>query len=102
MRRCLPAPLDDAVRAAAQERYRELIRFAMRRWDFDLIHMHSLDFHTYLPPEGPPVLVTLHLPPDWYPAACIPPGASEYVAALRLGLAVAKLPAELRAAAAHR
>src|SRR3954451_10182954 len=64
----LPAgPLDDAARAGAQERYREIIRFAMRRWDFDVIHMHSLDFHAYLPPEGPPVLVTLHLPPDWYP-----------------------------------
>jgi len=59
--------LDDAVRAAAQEQYRLAIRRAMARWDFDLIHMHSLDFHTYLPPEGPPALVTLHLPPDWYP-----------------------------------
>jgi glycosyltransferase involved in cell wall biosynthesis len=62
-----PGPLDDEVRADAQQRYRELIDFAMRRWDFDVIHMHSLDFHAYLPPEGPPVLVTLHLPPDWYP-----------------------------------
>lgn len=59
--------LDDEVRAAAQARYRAAIRQAMARWDFDLIHMHSLDFHQYLPPEGPPVLVTLHLPPDWYP-----------------------------------
>jgi glycosyltransferase involved in cell wall biosynthesis len=70
----LPAgPLDDAVRTAAQERYRELIRFAMRRWDFDVIHMHSLDFHAYLPAEGPPVLVTLHLPPDWYPPHAFQP-----------------------------
>jgi len=61
------AELDDDVRAAAQQRYRVAIRQAMARWDFDLIHMHSLDFHQYLPPEGPPVLVTLHLPPDWYP-----------------------------------
>jgi glycosyltransferase involved in cell wall biosynthesis len=59
--------LDDTVHAAAQERYRVAIRNAMARWNFDLIHMHSLDWHTYLPPEGPPVLVTLHLPPDWYP-----------------------------------
>ena len=29
--------------------------------------MHGLDFHFYLPPPGPPVLATLHLPPDWYP-----------------------------------
>jgi hypothetical protein len=61
------AELDDEVRAAAQQRYRVAIRQAMARWDFDVIHMHSLDFHQYLPPEGPPVLVTLHLPPDWYP-----------------------------------
>src|SRR5436853_2382778 len=27
-----PGPLDDAVRAAAQKRYREIIRFAMGRW----------------------------------------------------------------------
>src|SRR5690242_19758449 len=49
--------LNDAVRAQAQARYRELIRRALDRWHFDLVHMHSLDFHTYLPPEGPPVLV---------------------------------------------
>ncbi len=65
--------LDDAAREAAQESYRKTIRFAMSRWDFDVIHMHSLDFHAYLPPEGPPVLVTLHLPPDWYPAGAFRP-----------------------------
>ncbi len=67
----IPIPggeLDDAVRAAAQEQYRRLIRRALDRWRFDLIHMHSLDFHAYLPPPGPPVLATLHLPADWYPA----------------------------------
>jgi glycosyltransferase involved in cell wall biosynthesis len=67
------AELDDDVRAAAQQRYRVAIRQAMARWDFDLIHMHSLDFHQYLPPEGPPVLITLHLPPDWYPASIFRP-----------------------------
>lgn len=39
----------------------------------DLIHMHGLDFHHYLPPTGVPVLATLHLPPDWYPAAALRP-----------------------------
>ena len=29
--------------------------------------MHGVDFYTYLPPAGLPVLVTLHLPPAWYP-----------------------------------
>jgi glycosyltransferase involved in cell wall biosynthesis len=64
----LPAgPLDGAAHAAAQERYRGMIRSAMERWSFDLIHMHSLDFHAYLPPPGPPILATLHLPLSWYP-----------------------------------
>jgi glycosyltransferase involved in cell wall biosynthesis len=30
--------------------------------------MHGIDFHAYLPPPGRvPILVTLHLPPAWYP-----------------------------------
>ena len=33
----------------------------------DVIHMHGLDFHHYIPAPGPPMLATLHLPPDWYP-----------------------------------
>lgn len=61
-------PLSEEARAAAQERYRQMIAAAMERWTFDLVHMHSLDFHAYLPPPGPMVLVTLHLPLDWYPA----------------------------------
>jgi glycosyltransferase involved in cell wall biosynthesis len=60
-------PLDENTRAAAQARHRQAILHAMERWTFDLIHMHSLDFHAYLPPPGPPVLATLHLPLDWYP-----------------------------------
>ena len=35
--------------------------------------MHGLDFHAYMPPAGVPVLVTLHLPPDWYPEAVFSP-----------------------------
>jgi hypothetical protein len=31
--------------------------------------MHGIDFLNYLPDEGVPVLVTLHLPPSWYPPA---------------------------------
>ena len=31
--------------------------------------MHSLDFHHYLPKTDIPILATLHLPPDWYPAS---------------------------------
>jgi glycosyltransferase involved in cell wall biosynthesis len=40
---------------------------ALERWPVDLVHMHGLDFLASLPPPGIPVLVTLHLPPAWYP-----------------------------------
>jgi glycosyltransferase involved in cell wall biosynthesis len=68
-----PGLLDESVRAEAQEHHRRAIAEALQRWEFDLVHMHSLDFHAYLPPPGPPVLVTLHLPPDWYPASVFRP-----------------------------
>jgi glycosyltransferase involved in cell wall biosynthesis len=66
-------PLDDRVRREAQQRHHRAIESALHRWSFDLVHMHSLDFHAYLPPPGIPVLVTLHLPPDWYPAGIFRP-----------------------------
>ena len=40
---------------------------ALRKYPVDLVHMHSLDFHPYVPAGDVPVLATLHLPPDWYP-----------------------------------
>jgi glycosyltransferase involved in cell wall biosynthesis len=69
--------LGESVRARAQEFHRRAIARALDRWNFDLIHMHSLDFHAYLPPPGPPVLVTLHLPPDWYPREVFTPRRPE-------------------------
>lgn len=68
-----PGIIDGRVHSEAQERHRLAIAAALERWEFDLIHMHSLDFHAYLPPDGPPLLVTLHLPPDWYPARVFHP-----------------------------
>ena len=44
-----------------------MIRETLAAYPVDLIHMHSLDFHAYMPPAKVPVLATLHLPPDWYP-----------------------------------
>ncbi len=65
-----PAPagvLDDSVREAAHRQHREAIRAALQRWSVDLVHLHGIDFHAYLPPAGVPALATLHLPPGWYP-----------------------------------
>ncbi len=60
-------PLDDSVRRWGQQVHQQLIRETLANYSVDLVHMHSLDFHTYLPGYSVPVLATLHLPPDWYP-----------------------------------
>jgi glycosyltransferase involved in cell wall biosynthesis len=59
--------LDPEVRKSGQDEHRRLIRDAISRYRVDLVHMHSLDFHRYLPNSGTPTLATLHLPADWYP-----------------------------------
>lgn len=58
--------LDDDAKEWVQAQHRRNIRRALDRWPVDLIHLHGIDFDRYLPPEGAPALVTLHLPPDWY------------------------------------
>ena len=59
--------LNDRLRRWGQQAHRELITETLERFSVDLVHMHSLDFHAYLPDSRTPVLATLHLPPDWYP-----------------------------------
>lgn len=66
-------PIDRAVHMAGQDAIRAAIAEVLRRTDVDLVHMHGLDFFEYLPPPGPPMLATLHLPPDWYPPAALSP-----------------------------
>jgi glycosyltransferase involved in cell wall biosynthesis len=58
--------IDDGVRrrvhaAVAAAAVREIARRPI-----DVVHLHGIDFDAYLPPAGPPVLVTLHLPVAWY------------------------------------
>lgn len=64
----MAGPFDDSTRRAACEYQRAAIQRALSAMHVDLVHMHGLDFYRYLPPPGVPVLVTLHLPPDWYPS----------------------------------
>ena len=62
-----PAPFDtqqqrtwDAHRAAVEQ--------VLASQHVDVVHMHGVDFAAYLPAPGrTPILVTLHLPPSWYP-----------------------------------
>ena len=65
--------IDEAVRRSAWRAHRRAIAAALERWPADLVHMHGIDFHEYLPPPGPPVLATLHLPPSWYPPEALRP-----------------------------
>ena len=65
--RASDGPIDAAYRLEAERATRSAVASVLRRTHVDLIHMHGLDFAACLPPPGPPVLVTLHLPPAWYP-----------------------------------
>lgn len=58
---------DDDARRAAWNAHREAIATALELWPVDVVHLHSIDFYNYLPPPDVPTLVTLHLPPSWYP-----------------------------------
>jgi glycosyltransferase involved in cell wall biosynthesis len=60
--------LDDAARQRAFAAHRVAISAALEQFPIDLVHLHGIDFASYLP-EHAPTLVTLHLPLDWYDAA---------------------------------
>lgn len=62
-----PAPsgsFDARVHADATIRYRRVLETLLSRRTIDLVHVHGHDFDMYLPPDGVPLLATLHLPPE--------------------------------------
>jgi glycosyltransferase involved in cell wall biosynthesis len=68
----IPSPgwrgqIDTTVRRWAAGEHRRLLSQVLRSDSVDLVHLHGLDFYEYLPEEPVPCLVTLHLPPSWYP-----------------------------------
>lgn len=67
------APFTEPALREARRAHREAIEWALRRWPVDVIHLHGIDFLEYLPPPGSPAVVTLHLPPSWYPAQAFQP-----------------------------
>jgi len=61
--------IGDTQRQIAWAEHQRAIRAAVAQHAPDVIHLHGIDFPHYLPPPGEtPLLVTLHLPPSWYPA----------------------------------
>ncbi|HYL12711.1 MAG TPA: glycosyltransferase family 4 protein [Terriglobales bacterium] len=59
--------LDADAHAFACRQYRAAIESALAQFPIDVVHLHGVDFMDYLPEPGPPVVVTLHLPPAFYP-----------------------------------
>jgi glycosyltransferase involved in cell wall biosynthesis len=76
--RLVPIPwsgghLDDRAKAQAQAANRDAVARILAGERVDLVHLHGIDFDRYLPAPGPPVLATLHLPPDWYAPEALSP-----------------------------
>jgi glycosyltransferase involved in cell wall biosynthesis len=74
----VPVPLpkgvyDAAARSGAHAGLRSAIARVLARHSVDVVHLHGVDFHAYLPAPGAPALVTLHLPPSWYPPEALRP-----------------------------
>lgn len=63
----LPNVFSEELQVRVHAIYRETIAEAIQRYRPALIHMHGMDFRSYLPDRQIPTLVTLHLPPSWYP-----------------------------------
>lgn len=61
------AQLHSETKGGVHARYRDRLQNVLLNEKIDVVHMHGIDFANYLPETTTPVLVTLHLPLDWYP-----------------------------------
>lgn len=76
----IPAPrgvIDQDARARAHDAVRSWIAQLIAQERPHLIHMHGVDFASYLPPQDVPVLVTLHMPLERYPPGALQPGGAD-------------------------
>lgn len=65
--------LDENKHAEACDRHLSMIEQALSDFAIDVVHMHGIDFHRYLPRTRVPIIITLHLPPSWYPPEIFTP-----------------------------
>lgn len=63
--------IDDRMKRYVYDELRKSVSIVLQRRHIDVIHMHGLDFDSYLPPPGIPALITLHLPTSWYSKAAL-------------------------------
>lgn len=59
-----PNRIDRDTYAPAVDAHRRAVEMVLARELVDVVHLHGHDFDAYLPAAGPPVLVTIHLPPE--------------------------------------
>lgn len=60
-------PFDEASCSRMHALCRQTVERAIADYAPDVLHFHGVDALAYLPPSGPPALVTMHLPPSFYP-----------------------------------
>ena len=65
--------LDDAAKSEARRLFKQLLERTLFRLSVDVVHMHGLDFSEYLPDGDIPVVVSLHLPLEWYAGQALQP-----------------------------
>jgi glycosyltransferase involved in cell wall biosynthesis len=58
--------LDGNAKHEARRIFKHVLDRALNEHAVDLVHMHGIDFHDYLPDCKVPVVVSLHLPLSWY------------------------------------
>lgn len=58
--------LDQQAKQEARRQFRLALAHALDRHSVDIVHMHGIDFHEYLPNCDLPIVVSLHLPLNWY------------------------------------
>jgi glycosyltransferase involved in cell wall biosynthesis len=74
--RVIPAVADqvtEAERNSIHRAVRKRLLEAMSKDAPDVIHLHGIDFYSYLPLPGSAAMVTLHLPLAWYPLDALMP-----------------------------
>src|SRR5579885_2568774 len=58
--------LDETAKHVARRAFKKLLHRTLDSYPVDLVHMHGIDFRECLPDRDIPVVVTLHLPLNWY------------------------------------
>lgn len=62
----LSEPFNDEHITELHSQIKKLIHNILAINDYDIIHMHGIDFDSYIPETETPIIVTLHLPVSWY------------------------------------